>query len=169
MKANQSAIFIALAFTSTVAFSEPLDVKPGLWEVTTTTAMSGMPPMDYSGMPPEQRARIEEAMKARGVMGTRTNVRKSCVTKEKLAREPFQEKDNKSCTHTVISSTRTMLQAKLKCTEPKSTGEFKIEALSRERIKGSVQMKASDGQHAMAVQVSIAGKWLGSACGNVKD
>jgi hypothetical protein len=169
MKANQFAIFIALAFTSTVAFSEPLDVKPGLWEVTTTTAMSGMPPMDYSGMPPEQRARIEAAMQASQAMSQGVKVRKSCLTREKLAREPFQEKDNESCTHTVISSTRTMWQAKLKCTEPKSTGEFKIEALSRERIKGTVQMNASDDQHAMAVQVSIAGKWLGSACGNVKD
>jgi hypothetical protein len=169
MKANQSAIFIALAFASTVAFSEPLDVKPGLWEVTTTTAMSGMPPMDYSGMTPEQKSRIEAAMNARQAMGASAHVRKSCVTREKLAREPFQEKDNESCTHTVISSTRTMWQAKLSCTEPKSTGEFKIEAPSRERIKGSMQINASDDQHAMAVQVSIAGKWLGSACGNVKD
>ena len=169
MKANQSAIFIALAFACTAAYSEPLDVKPGLWEVTTTTAMSGMPPIDYSGMPPEQRARIEAAMNGQQAMGARTHVRKSCVTREKLAREPFQEKDNESCTHTVVSSTRTMWRAKLRCTEPKSTGEFKIEAISRERIKGLIQMNASGDQHAMAVQVSISGKWLASACGNVKD
>jgi hypothetical protein len=170
MKANQLAVFLVLAVASTVAYPEPLDVKPGLWEVTTTTAMSGMPPIDYSGMPPEQRARIEAAMKARQAMGNRVHVRKSCLTREKLAKEPFQDEDNnnESCTRTVISSTRNMLQAKLHCTHPRSDGQIKMEALSRERIKGTVQMNASDDKHAMAVQVSIAGKWLGTACGDVK-
>jgi hypothetical protein len=101
-------------------------------------------------------------------MGARVNVRKSCVTREKLAKEPFQDEGNDSCTHTVISSTRTRWQAKLHCTQPRSDGEFKMEALSRERIKGTVQMNASDEKHAMAVRVSIAGKWLGSSCGDVK-
>ena len=169
MRIYRLFIFIALVLSSTVAYAEPLDVKPGLWEMTTTTAMSGMPPMDYSGMPPEQQARIEAAMKARQAMGPRVHVHKSCVTKEKLEREPFQEKDNESCTRTVISSTRTKWQGNLLCTKPNRKGEFKMEALSRERIKGTVQMNASDDKHAMAVQVSIAGKWLGSNCGDVKD
>ena len=168
MKIIRSIIFIALALASTAAYPEPLDVKPGLWEVTTTTTMSGMPPIDYSGMTPEQKARIEAAMKARQATGPRVHVRKSCVTREKLAREPFQEKETESCTHTMISSTRTEWQAKLRCTQPKSVGEFKMEALSRERIKGTIQMNASDDKHAMAVQVSIAGRWLASACGDVK-
>ncbi|MGB9093622.1 MAG: DUF3617 domain-containing protein [Gallionella sp.] len=168
MKANQLAVFLALAVASTAAYPEPLDVKTGLWEVTTTTAMSGMPPIDYSGMPPEQRARIEAAMKARQAMGARVHVRKSCVTREQLAKEPFQDEDTESCTHTVISSTRTRLHAKLHCTDPRRDGDFMMEALSRERIKGTVQMNASDEHNAMAVRVSIAGKWLGSACGDVK-
>jgi hypothetical protein len=168
MNANQLVVFLTLAVASTVAYTEPLDVKPGLWEVTTTTAMSGMPPIDYSGMTPEQKARIESAMQARQAMGPRVKVRKTCVTREQIAREPFQDSDTASCTHTITSSTRTRLQAKLHCTHPRSDGEFRMEALSRERIKGAVRMNASDDRHAMAVQVSIAGKWLGSACGDVK-
>ncbi|MGA7595586.1 MAG: DUF3617 domain-containing protein [Gallionella sp.] len=168
MKANQLPIFLALAVASTAAYPEPLDVKTGLWEVTATTAMSGMPPIDYSSMPPEQRERIEAAMKAREAMGNRVHVRKSCVTREQLAKEPFQDEGNKSCTHSVITSTRTTMQAKIHCTRPRSDGEIKMEALSRERIKGTVQMNASDDKHAMAIRVSIAGKWLGSACGDVK-
>ena len=168
MKANQLAIFLALAVASTVVYPKPLAVKTGLWEVTTTTAMSGMPPIDYSGMTPEQKARIEAAMQARQEMGPRVKVRKSCLTKEQLTREPFQDSDTASCTHTVTSSTPTRLQVKLHCTHPNSDGNFMIQALSRERIKGTVQMNASDEKHAMAVQVSITGKWLGSACGDVR-
>jgi hypothetical protein len=168
MRIKLAVIVIAIALASTAAYSEPLDVKPGLWEITTTTAMSGMPPIDTRNMTPEQKARFEAAMKARQGQGSRAHVSKSCVTKERLEREPFQEKDNESCTHTVISGTRTKWQTKLLCTKPKSVGEFKIEALSRERIKGAVQMNESDDKHAMTVQVSIAGKWLGSNCGDIK-
>jgi hypothetical protein len=168
MKAIQLAVFLTLAVASTFAYPAPLDVKPGLWEITTTTAMSGMPPIDYSGMPPEQRARIEAAMQARQAMGPMTKVRKSCVTTEKLAKEPFQDSDTASCTHTVVSSTPTRLRVKLHCTHPDSDGDFLMEALSRDRIKGTVRMHASDDKHAMAARVSIAGRWLGSACGDVK-
>ncbi len=168
MKINQSYIVITLVLSSTVAYADPLDVKPGLWETTTTTEMSGMPPIDTSKMTPEQKARMEAAMKARQAQGPRVHVHKSCMTKEKLEREPFQDKDKESCTHTVILSSRTHWQSKLLCANPKRVGEFNIEAVSRERIKGSVQMNESNGKQAMAVHVSIAGKWLGSSCGTIK-
>lgn len=168
MRTIHSCIVIALVLSSTLAFAAPLDVKPGLWETTTTTEMSGMPPLDTSKMTPEQKARIETAMKKRKAQGPRVHVRKSCVTKERLNREPFQGKEQESCTRTVISSTGTHWQTKLLCTNPKRVGEFDIEAVSREHIKGSVQMNESSGKHAMAVHVSIDGKWLGSSCGNIK-
>ena len=170
MKIKQSSAIIALLLASTAAIAEPLDVKLGLWENTTTTEMSGMPPVDTSKMAPEQKARFEAAMKARQAKGPQTHVHKSCLTKEKLEREPFQDAEDKkeSCTHTMISSTRTQWHGKLQCTKPQRVGEVRMEALSRERIKGTIQMNANDASHAMAVHVSIAGRWLGSSCGNIK-
>ena len=41
------------------AQSPNLDVKLGLWEITTVTKGAGMPAMDTSKMPPEARARVE--------------------------------------------------------------------------------------------------------------
>jgi hypothetical protein len=169
MTIKQSGVFIALVLASTVAYAEPLDVKLGLWENTITTEMSGTPPVDTSKMSPEQKARFEAAMKAREAKGPRTRVHKSCLTKEKLEREPFDTEGKKeSCTHTMISSTRTLWRGKLQCTKPKRVGESRMEALSRERIKGTMQMNAGDANHAMAVHVSITGRWLGSNCGSTK-
>ena len=168
MRIKQSGIVIALILASTGAYAEALNVKPGLWEITTTTAVSGMPPIDTSNMTPEQKARFEAAMKARQAHSPRNHVSKSCVTKERLERGPFQDEDKESCTHTVISSTSTQWQTKLSCTKPKRVGEFKIEALSREKIKGTVQMNESDDKHAMSVHVSLAGRWLDSDCGGIK-
>jgi hypothetical protein len=170
MRIKQSGVFIALVLASTAAYAEPLDVKLGLWENTITTEMSGTPPVDTSKMSPEQKARFDAAMKARQAQGPRAHVHKSCLTKEKLEREPFQdtEDNKKSCTHTVISSTRTQWHARLQCTKPKRVGEVRMEALSRERIKGTMQMNASDANRAMTVHASIAGRWLGSNCGDIK-
>lgn len=165
MRIKQSCIVIALLVSGTAAYADPLDVKPGLWEVTTTT---GMPPVDTSRMTPEQKARFEAAMRAREAQGPRAKVRKSCMTKEKLEREPFGEKDQEHCTHTVISNTRTHWESKMRCTRPERVGTFSIEAVSRERIKGAVQINASDEKNKMVVHVTFEGKWLGSNCGDTR-
>jgi hypothetical protein len=164
---KQTCIVLSLLLASVTVHAEPLDVKTGLWEVTTTTAISGMPPIDTSKMSPEQKARFEAAMKARQAHGPRSHVSKSCITKERLEREPFQGKNDDSCTHTVISSTRAHWEATLQCSKPRRVGKFNVEAVSRERIKGTMQMNASDDKHAMAVSMSLDGKWIGSSCGKV--
>ena len=168
MRKRPSGIVIALLLASTTAYPEPLNVKPGLWEMTSTTAVSGTPPVDTSKMTPEQKAGFEAAMKARQAKAPSPRVIKSCVTKEQLEREPFKEAAKASCTDTVISSTRSQWHTKRVCTQPNSIGEFMIEVLSPERIKESVQMNQSDDKHAMTVHVSIDGKWLGSNCGEIK-
>jgi Protein of unknown function (DUF3617) len=168
MRMKQSGIVIALILGSTTAYAEPLDVKTGLWEITITSEMSGMLPIDMSKATPEEKARFETAMKSVQARGPRTHVHKSCMTKEKVEREPFQEKEKGSCTRTVISSTRTLWRAKRMCSDPKIVDESKIEALSRERIKGTFQVNESENKHATVIHVSIAGKWLGSDCGGIK-
>ena len=168
MRIKPSGIVIALLLASTTAYAEPLNVKTGLWELTSTTAVSGTPPVDTSKMTPEQKAGFEAAMKARQAKGPSTRVIKSCMTKEKLEREPFKEAAKASCTDTVISSTGTHWHAKRVCTQPSSVGEFMLEVLSPERIKETVQMNQGDDKHAMTVHVSIAGQWLGSNCGKIK-
>ncbi len=84
-----SLLCLLLAFFSTALWGadkvQPLNVKLGLWEVTSTTNVSGMPPIPddvLARMTPEQRARMEAAMKARSGEGPKTTVRKECITKE---------------------------------------------------------------------------------------
>ncbi len=83
-------VFVAIVCFSLTLFAAdkitPLNVKEGLWEITVTHSMSGMPAMPsippdaLAKMPPEQRARIEAMMKG----GASTDVHKDCITKEKL-------------------------------------------------------------------------------------
>ncbi len=152
---------------------QPLNVKVGLWETTTTTTMSGAVPIPdelLSKLTPEQRARVEERMKASSGEKSTTNTYKSCITKEKLEKgSDWGNKDDKECTQTVITSTSSKAEVHMACniSGGKGEGTIKMEALSPESVKGSGQMTINGGGHTMSSNSTFTSKWIGPACGNV--
>src|SRR5208337_3517018 len=120
----------------------PLNVREGLWEVTVTRSMTGMPatptipPETLAKMPPEQRARIEAMMKG----GSSTDVRKECVTKEKLEKHSAFSANRGDCTRTVVNSTGSKLEVKFHCEEKQSSsdGTLAMEALGSDNAKGTM-------------------------------
>lgn len=154
---------------------KPLDVKLGLWESTMTNQMSGMPPIPeevLARLSPDQRAKMEAAMKARGAAGAQPRVTKSCLTKDTLAKAmTFGSEDNGACKRTVISSSSSKEEIRFECTDArtnvKSTGNLHLEALNSENIKGASQMSSGDGTHNMNMQISFSSKWLSADCGDV--
>ena len=150
---------------------QPLNVKPGLWETTSTVTRSGEMPIPagfLAKMTPEQRAKLEARMKASSAQSTRTRTYKSCETKEKLQRSPFS--DSKECSLTVIGSTGTTANVRMSCEAEgiKSSGEMLVEAVSPEKVKGSGHMTATGGGHTMNMNTTISSRWVGSSCGNVQ-
>jgi hypothetical protein len=147
----------------------PLNVKTGQWEATTTTETSGQLPVPQEmldKMTPEQRAKMEAAMKARGMQGPQTAVNKHCVRKEDLSKAFGQGDQNKSCKQTLVASTATKQEVHLDCENAggKQTGTFRLEALDSGSVKGSMQMTASSGGRAMNVNSTFSAKWLGPTC-----
>jgi len=145
-----------------------LNVKEGLWEITTTRSMSGMPAMPpeaLAKLPPEQRARIEAAMNGG------PDVRKECITKEKLEKHSAFSNNRGNCTRTVVSSTGRKLEVKIHCEEKQtsSDGTFVLEAVSSDSTKGTMHMVTnSSGDHAMTMDFTFSSKYLGPTCGDVK-
>ena len=149
----------------------PLNVKEGLWEITMTHSMTGMPAMPnippdvLAKMPPEQRARIEAMTK-----GT-PDVRKECVTKEKLEKHSAFGNNRGECTRTVISSTGRKLEVKFHCEEKQSSsdGNFVVEAIGTDSVKGTTHLVSnSSSGHAMTMDFTFSSKYLGPDCGDVK-
>jgi hypothetical protein len=170
-----TAAAVALGIAAIAHAQTPMNVKLGLWEMTMTNQMSGMPAMpqvDLSQLPPEQRARVEAMMKARGGMGGgQPMVTKQCITKEKLEKqfyEPHQAKDE-SCKQTVVSSTASLQELKVECTgNQKMAGTVRFEAVDNEHVKGAVHFDTEAQGHAMTVDSVINGKWVAADCGDVK-
>lgn len=173
MKINVSLGFAFLFCGAACAADnvQPLDVKLGLWESTTTTEHSGVPPIPpevLARLSPEQRAKVEERAKASA--GPKAITRKSCVKKEDLDKALAFGNDDKNCHRTVVSSSSSKLEFRMECGAGtmKSNGTVDIEAVSSEHVKGTVQMTMGDGTRSMKMNTAFESKWLGPVCEGTK-
>lgn len=175
MKIFASGLVVLAAAVLSLAAQklEPLHVKPGLWEVTTIMTRTGQLPISpdvLAKMTPEQRARIEERMKAQGENAQRARVRKSCVTKEKLEKNNMFE-ERQSCKRTVVTSTASKMEVHAECDSPHGTRinvSTVAEALDSGNVKGSMQMSASGAENTMNMNATFTAKWIGAVCGDVE-
>jgi hypothetical protein len=121
---------------------QPLNVKPGLWEVTMNMTISG------------SRA-------------PQTRTYRSCLKKEDLNKYPFVDPEKK-CTYTVSSSTGSTMEASGTCA-PGSEGakidfKLRLDALDTENVKGTGQMIMSMNGGSMNGTYAATAKWIGSSC-----
>jgi uncharacterized protein DUF3617 len=159
--------------TQSAAKLQPLNVKPGLWESTRTIKREGALPIPdemLSRLTPEQRARMEERMKANSAAHTNTTTERHCLTKEDLERDRLKLAEAKECTTTVLNSTSTSAKARLVCDQEgmHATGTLDMVASDSEHVSGSYHSAVNADGHAMKVEGTWTSKWLASSCGDVK-
>ena len=153
-----------------------LNLRPGLWEMTTSGETTGAPPIPadlLARMPPERRAKFEAAMAASHARSATPHAFKQCITPESLQRGlKVDDKNNDpTCKQTVVSSTGSVMDMRMECASSNrtSSGTFHFEAASREAVAGTINMTIGDGAHNMTIKRVIQGKWLSADCGNVKS
>jgi Protein of unknown function (DUF3617) len=157
------------------AANQTFDVKPGLWDITTTTEISGMPPVpNLDQMTPEQRARVEGAMKNM-TAAPHVNKTKSCVTREGIEKAiaKASSSQNNRCATKISNMTASRVDLHIECTpekgEMKTNGDITIERQDPEHIKGNGGMKVGGvNGRTMNVKWSMTGAFISSDCGNVK-
>jgi Protein of unknown function (DUF3617) len=147
---------------------QPLNVKTGLWETTWSDKITGRLPIPQDTldkMTPEQRAKFEAAMNNMAEQTPKTRTARSCLTKEKLEKDPFN-RDDKECTETVLTSTGSKVEVQEVCTHENAKTDVRvhIEALDSENVKGTVESNASGGGKTMSINGTFTSKWLGAVC-----
>ena len=167
-----SSSILIVGVTAVLAAQAPvLDVKYGLWENTVVTSMGGMamPQMDTSKLPPEQAAKIAEAMKG---MAGQPMTQKNCITKEALSKDSFMMPENSkmTCTRTITTNTKAALAADIDCTGERTVkGQINVESLDGgNAFKGTMKMASSSGGKTLNLNMNMTGKYLGPDCGDVK-
>jgi hypothetical protein len=156
------------------AASVTLNVKPGLWEITSTGQISGAPPIPdemLARLPPEQRAKIRAAMAASMAQANKPHVYKSCVTEKSLqgGLDLSDHSRGEHCTPTMLKSSASMMDVRTECTgerrDERTTGRFHFEAPSPDTMTGTIDLTMSDGVHTMHVKRSMHGQWIAADCG----
>jgi hypothetical protein len=156
-------------------------LKPGLWEITNQTQMSGdakgqdrMAQMNQqmASMTPEQRKKVEEMMAKNGVKmgsggpGGGMSV-KICMTREMVERNelPSQQGDCKTTQQSRSGNTMKMAFA---CTKPPSSGESQVTFVSPEAYTSKMTMTSTASGAPRKIDMEGSGKWLGADCGSIK-
>jgi hypothetical protein len=173
MRASRIAIVVGAAGFAGAAFGAAPDVKTGLWERTVTRQMEGAPvaPVaDLSKLPPEQRARIEQMLAARGTTAPTTTVARYCVTPETAQNwETFarDERDDATCQRTVQDATSRSLRMSIACDGGKQTGTVDIAAASSDRVTGTMEFVLQEERGVRKVHIDLDSRWLSPDCGAV--
>lgn len=174
-----TAVLLALPIASFAA--DVFDVKPGLWEHTTTVEMSNMPgmqgmpqltPEQLAKMPPAVRARFEAMMNGQG----QGIVSKVCRTRESLTDAmAYGTRQDNSCTPKIISMSPGKVEVHTDCTGRfTGSGDFVVERIDSEHFKMTGVMKGVNAgekgspDRPMNTKMTSNGKWLSADCGDVK-
>lgn len=153
-----SLLFFGCAAQAASA-AEPLNIKEGLWEATSTLRIEGLqlPPGLLQSLPEEQRAQLER-------MDGQPHIDRTCVTRKDIA-EGFDRFDRQSaCTRNMIASTPRLIEANVTCTGLLAgTGTARVEAPTATEVRGAAALQGLLGN----MTATLRARWLSAACGAV--
>ncbi|WP_129641724.1 DUF3617 domain-containing protein [Peristeroidobacter agariperforans] len=172
LKTTAIAALTLTALSVAAAAPERLNVKLGLWEMTSIVRFSGVPPLPkevMDKMTPQQRAKLAADLKAAAAEEPEPETSSECITQEDLDK-PFKSADPDDCTSTVVRTTRTSQEFRMVCTgKTKGSGTFKVNTPTPETMNGTIDLKAGEGPDAFVIKGTIKGRWLGADCGDEED
>jgi hypothetical protein len=167
--ATVAAVVAPLVATS----ADKLNVRTGLWEITSVSQIAGMPPLPkemLDKMTPEQRKQMEQAMQQETAKGPRTDTDRECITQKDIE-HPFENaEDDKDCQRTIVQTTRTSQEVRLTCTgQRKGSGTFRVSTPTPETMTGVLDLRMGEGNNIMTVKSQLKGRWIGPDCGDEDD
>lgn len=154
------------------AASTQLNVKPGLWQMTSSGESQGVPSIPaglLAKLPPAQRAKMAAAMAHAMGQTAKPHVYKYCVTAKSLQRgfNPDEHPADTHCTPKIVARSATMMDMREACSgrHGHTTGHFHFEAPNPETMNGTIDLTLNDGGHTMHIKRVMRAQWLGADCG----
>jgi hypothetical protein len=149
------------------------DVKPGLWDIETSGAASGIPqipPDMLEKLKPDQRVMAEAMLLAVIAQASMPHSMQFCVTPAQLHQGLDLDRiGGKHCQRTVRSSSPTGLDMQVDCSgHDQMSGNVRLRVVDRATIAGDVDFRAGLGANSMTIRQTLHGKWLGAECGEVQ-
>lgn len=170
---NQLLPISAMALIVATAPALALDMRPGLWEMTSDdiqvdgTEMPGMAEMieQMKGLPPEQRKMMEDMLAAQGVELGTAGVR-MCLSAEQVKSRKLPFQDEQGCRQTITEQGDRLWQFSFDCPDAKGTGETRL--ISDREIATVIDTQYQTGTQQGSSRMQSSGRWLSDDCGTLK-
>lgn len=164
-------VSLSLLFLPT-ANSAETNMRPGLWEITTTSDLLWLVPQ----IPQDQMDNLKDIAKEYGFdmpqiqNGAATS--SACITQEMANQKnpPDFYQNQMGCTakNATISGNKYRLDFVCTNAQLKGNGTAEGTFVSMERIKGQTQFKGFAQGNPINEKADISGRWINASCGNVK-
>jgi hypothetical protein len=157
----------ALALPCVSSAAEPLNIRPGLWDVTQTMTTSGAP-LYIEGMNAAARASYAKSWE-KDVGKPQTDTDKQCITAKDIKdASVFQNRsqEGQQCKQTVSKQTATAWVASSECKDAKTTNVIQLDyaAPSPDRFTGSMKSTMTTPNGKTVIDMKMSGKWVGASC-----
>lgn len=163
---------LSLLVTSTAGAVEQINMRPGLWEVTTSSDLLWLVPQ----IPPDQMQNIKDLAKDYGFdmpqIQNGAAVSNVCITQEMANQKnpPVFYQNQLGCT--TKNSTRIGNNYKMDfvCTSPELNGNGIAEGAinNTENFSGKTKFNGTAQGNPVNEQADVNGKWVNASCGTVK-
>jgi len=141
--------------------------KAGLWDVTVTMNMAGMPQMPQ--MTPEQMAKMKEmGVQMPGMGGGHSMTTQHCMTAEEVNSDKPPPVHNRDCTVSNSKIVGQTFSADMTCNgEMQGTGHMSVTYDSTEHYSGKMDFSGTSHGHHADMTNSFEGRWVSADCGTV--
>ena len=156
-----------LPLATGVCRAEYLDVKPGLWETTTTIEKKrAKQPTNLDQLTPEQRLKVLEKLAKQ--VKKETHKVTACLSEARIkSGEAFTGNTHRgACDHKLETQSANNLVAKIECRGAnKMIGTVEMHAADPEHMSGTVKMTYGPSDHLQLLTYSeITSRWIRSNC-----
>jgi hypothetical protein len=149
-----------------------LDVTPGLWEVSTSGAVSGVPQIPsgmLAQMKPDQRVIAQAMVLAIIAQASAPHRLQFCVTPQQVRQGlDLNRIGVGDCRRTIRSSSPAGFDLQVSCGgQDRMTGAARVRVVDRSTVTGDIDVHETVGGTEAAIRQTLHGKWLGASCGDV--
>ncbi len=168
-----ASIGVLLLGVSAISNAAEKQLTPGLWEHAYKIKTEGgqleaalaQAEQTMKAMPSDQRAMIENMMRARGIdLNLRSYTTQICITPEQASKGTLP-KPTKNCTQAVAEETNTGYKIRYECTgNPPTSGEGEMVFIDNKNYSITVKVNTEVNNQPETMTVLQNGKWIGKQC-----
>ncbi len=147
-----------------------VDIRPGLWEMTTEMKVKGksINPMEQiqqtmKNLSPEQKKQMMQAMAKSGINIGSKGI-KTCMTDEMIKEADLNFQKEGDCTTKVTKKTSKEISSRYSCKDG-SSGTSTVKIKNDKFYSGDMKMRNSKGEKS---EMTFQAKFIKSNCGKVK-